>query len=63
MIDITVSMDEWILFVKNNVKEIIEKEIKNNPMHSFFIGIVGYRDINDKNRFIRKDFLPYSEIK
>ena len=56
VLDCTGSMEAWIQAAKNKIREIVNATQAEHPDTAIEVGLLGYRDYDDEERFIVVDF-------
>ena len=56
VLDCTGSMEPWIHAAKTKIREMVDKVVQEHEDADVQVGLVGYRDYHDRERFIIEDF-------
>ena len=56
LLDCTASMGEWIQTAKTKIVEIVGNVLHEHNDADIQVGLIGYRDYNDEQRFVIHDF-------
>lgn len=62
VLDCTASMDPWIRAAKTKIREIVDNVLAEHPDSDVKVGLMGYRDYDDEQRFIPVDFTTPEEV-
>lgn len=63
LLDCTASMEPWIQTAKTKIREIVDNVLAEHPDSDVKVGLMGYRDYDDEQRFIPVDFTTPEEVR
>jgi len=63
LLDCTGSMEEWIQTAKSKITEIVGRVLSDHIDADIQVGLVAYRDYDDHERFVIRDFTTPDEIR
>jgi hypothetical protein len=63
VLDCTASMGEWIYAAKSKITEIVGNVLAEHEGAHIEVGLIAYRDYDDRERFVIRDFTNPGEIR